>query len=143
MKTRIDIQAPQSCHTGRALLKINMSHPLGVMFDSCRGSIYHGGTHGMSFEVDHKDALAWLDLFIEEFPDTRISMMAIKKEIMRKVRDNVTNKLGEVYVKAERLEVRQSCQFGSEMVKIFKTEQEWERHGGWRSVFKEDADIGC
>lgn len=134
MKTYIDITAPQDCYTGRALLHISGTHPLGSMFDQMFPSIYHGGTHGMSFRADHQDVLAWLDLLIEEFPRTRNSMMIVKKEIMRKVRDNLVNTRGEISVIAHKLEIRQACQFGSEVVPIFKTEQEWERWGGYKSV---------
>ncbi len=127
MEIFVDWQAPQSSHAGR--LALNLNSNMKSLLSHCRQSIYHGGTHGFTIQDTKENVLSWLDLLKQDHPECSTQIDAVLKEIAS----------GKNRIFCNRLKVVQDTPEGPEEVDMFHTEQQWDRHGGWKKV-KELSD---
>lgn len=87
MQVTIDLSAP--CHHATSKMpkalhalwygRGNSDDLLGLI--SAHGCPHTGGEHTFRFTADRADAVAWLDLFKEHYPDVEPEIMMIKRKI--------------------------------------------------------------
>lgn len=85
----IDLSAPESHATSAMPKALRDIYYSGKRGDTLLGLIestgypLRGGTHALKVFGKRPDVVAWLDLFLEHYPDTKPEIDIIKKEIRK------------------------------------------------------------
>lgn len=86
MEVFLNLDVPEHHHSSampRAIRELYYAHRNDGLLSlvNSYGCPHSGGQHKFRFNGERKDVVAWLDLFLDQFPQTKPEIDAIKKRI--------------------------------------------------------------